>query len=315
MTQQSPSPLLPFADCEGLRDFPITHLVVGDPRALVLGRPAPPRRAGSEDAVLAANVSPWLAALRSAARWSWHWQLGALASVIALLTATMLQAAWGIPGGLPVRPATLAPVAVRVVATAYAPASVAAATLALPSARLAADVATPSPLPFLLPTLLPAALPAAPHAGNPLPPSAMGAPALHGKGTARKLPVAQVPVWKQPGPEEPSRPAVVLDEADARSRSAASPSSESLAPALALMPGNSPAPPSSDHAVSKPGPDSARGLIAITPDSKLAVFTNPRTGLPQQFHIGDPLPGGDTIRAIDGEQGKVFTSAREYSLD
>ena len=311
MTQQSPSPHLPFADREGLRDFPITHLVVGDPRALVLGRPAPRRSPGASDAVLAANVSPWLAVLRSVGRWSWHWQAGALASVIALFTATMLQPASGIPGGLPVRPAMPGPLGVRVVATAYVPASVAEATLAQPSARLAADQTAPSPLPFSLPT----SLPATPHAGPPLPPSGTRAPAMHGKVTARKLPAAQVPVQEQPGPDEPPRPAVVLDEADARSRSAASAPSESLPAPPTVKSVTSPALPSRDRAVSKPNPDSARGLIAITPDSKLAVFTDPRTGLPQQFHIGDPLPGGDTIRAIDGEQGKVFTSAREYSLD
>ena len=143
----------------------------------------------------------------------------------------------------------------------------------------------------------------------------MPAPALHPKPTAPKLPAVPVAVRKQPDSDEASRPAVVLDEADVRTRSAASTPSESLAPPLVVKAAPSPPPPRTDSAMSKPNREFARGLVAITPDSKLAVFTNPRTGLPQQFHIGDPLPGGDTIRAIDGEQGKVFTSATEYSLD
>ena len=48
---------------------------------------------------------------------------------------------------------------------------------------------------------------------------------------------------------------------------------------------------------------------------KVAVFTNPKTKLPQQFKIGEQLPGGDTIRSIDAKEGKVVTSMKEYSLD
>lgn len=57
------------------------------------------------------------------------------------------------------------------------------------------------------------------------------------------------------------------------------------------------------------------GLVAITPDGKTAVFTNPNTRLPVQYKVGDHLPGGDSIRLIDLKEGKVVTSAKEYSLD
>jgi hypothetical protein len=57
------------------------------------------------------------------------------------------------------------------------------------------------------------------------------------------------------------------------------------------------------------------GLVAITPDGKLAVFTNPKTQLPQQFTLGEQLPGGDTIRFIDAKEGKVVSSTKEYSLE
>lgn len=57
------------------------------------------------------------------------------------------------------------------------------------------------------------------------------------------------------------------------------------------------------------------GLVAITPDGKSAVFTNPKTRLPEQFKVGDLLPGGDTIRSIDNNSGKVLTSSKEYHLD
>jgi hypothetical protein len=58
-----------------------------------------------------------------------------------------------------------------------------------------------------------------------------------------------------------------------------------------------------------------KGLIAITPDGKVAVFTNPTTKLPQQFKIGEHLTGGDTILSIDVKAGKVISSSKEYSLD
>lgn len=254
MTQQSRAPHSPLEDNEGLRDFPITHLVVGDPRALVLGRRV-------------AMEGHSLVELRRGPRWGVQWQIGAVISVIGLVSVAALRTESGNARGLPVTPA--AP-SVRLVATAYVPE---------PAAPLPVADAT-QPLPFPLPPPLPAVA----HPAKPLPQIAAKPPALH------------VPVQKKAAANEPARPAVVLDEAETRARSTAPDAGES---------------PPQVAAVTAP----AKGLIAITPDNKLAVFTNPRTGLPQQFHIGDPLPGGDTIRAIDGGQGKVFTSAREYSLD
>lgn len=59
----------------------------------------------------------------------------------------------------------------------------------------------------------------------------------------------------------------------------------------------------------------AHGLIAITPDGKSAVFTDPATRLPKQFKVGDKLTSGDTIKSIDAAQGKVIAGTKEYSLD
>ncbi len=57
------------------------------------------------------------------------------------------------------------------------------------------------------------------------------------------------------------------------------------------------------------------GLVAITPDGKVAVFTNPHTRMPEQFTVGDKLPSGDTVKAIDAQAGKVVTSSKEYGLE
>jgi hypothetical protein len=57
------------------------------------------------------------------------------------------------------------------------------------------------------------------------------------------------------------------------------------------------------------------GLVAITPDGNLAVFSNPKTRLPEQFRVGDQLPNGETLRSIDAKEGKVITNAKEYPLE
>ncbi len=63
-----------------------------------------------------------------------------------------------------------------------------------------------------------------------------------------------------------------------------------------------------------PSPRGA-GLVAITPDGKVAVFTNPNTRMPEQFKVGDKLPSGDTVKAIDAQSGKVVTTSKEYGLE
>lgn len=57
------------------------------------------------------------------------------------------------------------------------------------------------------------------------------------------------------------------------------------------------------------------GLVALTPDGKSALFTNPTTRLPEKFSIGDKLPSGETLRFIDPTSATVKTDAREYRLE
>lgn len=57
------------------------------------------------------------------------------------------------------------------------------------------------------------------------------------------------------------------------------------------------------------------GLVAIPPGGKSAVFTNPKTRLPEQFKVGDKLPSGETITSINAADGKVQTNRKEYNLD
>lgn len=86
-----------------------------------------------------------------------------------------------------------------------------------------------------------------------------------------------------------------------------------MAVARPVQPAAEPSPPRA--AAAPAAGKAAAGLIAITPDGKMAVFTNPSTKLPQPFKVGDQLATGETIRSIDAKDGKVITSSKEYSLD
>jgi hypothetical protein len=57
------------------------------------------------------------------------------------------------------------------------------------------------------------------------------------------------------------------------------------------------------------------GLVAITQDSKTALFTDPKTRLPTQYKVGERLPSGETVKAIDAKAGKVTTDIKTYTLE
>jgi len=111
---------------------------------------------------------------------------------------------------------------------------------------------------------------------------------------------------EQPANQQQKPPAVVLDEV-APQRPAPAPQIVAKATPAAKPDAPAKAPPAAAPR--------GTGLVAITPDGKSAVFTNPKTRLPEQFKVGDLLPGGETIRSIDNNSGKVLTSSKEYHLD
>ena len=115
-------------------------------------------------------------------------------------------------------------------------------------------------------------------------------------------PSAQRPATDTKPPEKKSAEAVILDV------EAASPAAKTQATAaVAVTPGK----PAAKEAPKRVG----AGLVALTPDGKSALFTNPTTRLPEKFGIGDKLPSGETLRLIDPNSGTVKTDAREYRLE
>lgn len=177
-------------------------------------------------------------------------------------------------------------------------------------------------------------------ADGPLPPQLpIAAPSDASAASARLAP--PVPPLGGPAPTTPTPkaggqekegtkpPAVVLDEAPtARAPAASQQATQSTpppaAPTQVAVSADKPKPAAPavhakpiERALEKSGAGAVprAGLVAITPDGRFAVFTNPSTRLPQQFKVGEQLPAGDTIRAIDFKEGKVTTTAKEYSLD
>ena len=57
------------------------------------------------------------------------------------------------------------------------------------------------------------------------------------------------------------------------------------------------------------------GLVAITPDGKAALFTNPATRLPEKFVVGEKTRAGEVIQSIDAKNGVVRTETKEYRLE
>jgi hypothetical protein len=201
------------------------------------------------------------------------------------------------------------------------PSQAAAATPPLPIEGPQSDGAA-SPLPFAPPAA--AQEPAAQRGGElpkapPVP--AERPPAPPAKAAVQK---EQAPPPKTgPSNQREQQPvsAVVLDEAAPRgarpgaNAATASASVPAKPPAAAAQAAGPVAAAVAAQPAPKPTLERGTGLIAITPDGKVAVFTNPKTRLPQQFNVGDQLPSGDTIRGIDAKAGKVVSSSKEYNLD
>lgn len=167
-------------------------------------------------------------------------------------------------------------------------------------AAVHATAARPAAAPQRPPAVKVAAAPSPPPAAPPAPPVPITAPRGAGAAVA---PVAAAPkAHKEP---ESRPPSVLLDDpTPAAARAVASKPSAS-AVQIQTRPAEPP----------KQAPARGTGLVTITPDAKFAVFSNPKTRLPEQFKVGDTLPSGETLRSIDYKLGRVITSSKEYSLD
>lgn len=332
----------------------ITRLVVGEPTTLALGRPVGQTLATPTTGALRWKAGTWVGASTPRVEWLERVlrrrepqaivvrtaaapkgavrartkvaaaALAALGIGAAIpLAMTAFSAASSAPGDLPITPAA-ATAPVRVVAAAYMPPQPslpAAATPPLPIATPNDGVA--SPLPFAPPE--PEREPAVQRRAEqpktpPVPPDRPPSPPAKAAVQKEQAP-ARAPS-ATPGSQREQKPvsAVVLDEAAPRgARPGANPPAAtppSSVPAKSpVAAAAAPSPAAATQLAPKPALERGTGLIAITPDSKVAVFTNPKTRLPQQFKIGDQLLSGDTIRSIDAKAGKVISSSKEYNLD
>ncbi|MDP3310185.1 MAG: hypothetical protein Q8S56_04385 [Polaromonas sp.] len=119
-------------------------------------------------------------------------------------------------------------------------------------------------------------------------------------------------VPKEDAKDEKARPAVILD-ADIPFAKAKLPEVGSQQKATAPPPALGQPPKQQASTSGSSGLSS--GLVALTQDGKFALFTNVKTRLPEKFAVGDRLPTGEVLKAIDRVNGKVQTDAKEYRLE
>jgi len=281
----------------------ITRLVVGAPRTLVLGVPVGQRVDASAQAVSAGR---WLLRQGQAAapahepkherriprlQWLLVWPMrrpslavAGVAGVIVIASATSMLTTSSKPLAPSASPfgSVTTPANVSVVEQAYSSPQ--------ESQVLSAASTPPNP---------------------PIPGSVALPPKI-----AATAPAARNVTQPETKPDKPA--AVVLDEVATSQVLKGAPA----APLAKTASTQSPAarPPVQANVQPTPSPVAAStprasGLVAIGPDGKVAVFTNPTTRMPEQFKVGDRLPSGETLKSIDAASGRVVTTAKEYGLE
>lgn len=119
------------------------------------------------------------------------------------------------------------------------------------------------------------------------------------KPVAKPQPPVKTPT-KETKPQQESAP-VILDVDVVREQ----PRSPNVAAKL---------PPQMEQRAAQPTP-TRLALVAVLPDGKTALFTDPQTRLPVQYKVGDKLTNGETVKSIDSKAGKVTTDKQIYVLE
>lgn len=322
----------------------VTRLVVGERLTIELGRPVTEDREGTLQlqggrwvaSGAAVQIAELLARVRrpapsaqgsliqlgaaaaepaSPSRELWRtWILPVTAALTVVLAIVSLAGYWrsgagGADRGTATSAAEQPRPVTQAVTVVHAPYDPAAPALPLAPAGALIEPAPASPVPPQI--VAAAAQPPAP----PAPPAGLaGGPATQ----AARPPVSSA---SAPGRDDKPRPsAVLVDEAPAPASSVSARPAVATPLAAAQAPGAKPA--SAPAVTASPGKTTSgpalprgTGLVAITPDGKSAVFTNPKTRMPEQFRVGDQLPSGETLKSIDQKEGRVLTGAKEYTLD
>jgi hypothetical protein len=299
-----------------MNDTNITRLVVGGPMTVTLGIPVGQRIVQSSAGSIRWSSGAWVGIKKNAARMT----LSALGHRVVTRLAFSPKRIVGLVAGIAI----------------FSGASVGGAHLLNQGggrAPLPFEPATSqgSSVTILQESYTPAAQPQPPDvpiaAGMSIAPAeviAGGAPALPlsdarapGPAPRPAAPAIAKAIPAPPASDKLKPAAVILDEGQALPQSARLPQpASSGAKTLQASTGGVQKPGATVDAAA-PARSSSRGagLVAVTPDGKFALFSNPTTRMPEQFKVGDRLPKGDTIRSIDVKSGKVVTTAKEYELE
>ena len=298
-----------------MNDTNITRLVVGGPMTVTLGIPVGQRIVQSSAGSIRWSSGAWVGMKQNAARMT----LSALGRRVVARLAFSPKRIVGLVAGVAI-------VCGAAVGGAYVlsqgggrtPLQFEPATSQGSSVRILQESYTPAAQPQ--PTEVPVAAgmsiaPADVIAGGPptLPLSDARAPGPAPRPAAATIAKA---IPAPPASDKLKPAAVVLDEEQASPQSARLQPASSGAKTLQASTGGVQKTGATVEAAA-PARSSSRGggLVAVTPDGKFALFSNPTTRMPEQFKVGNRLPTGDTIRSIDVKSGKVVTTAKEYELE
>lgn len=323
----------------------VTRLVVGERLTIELGRPVTQEREGTLElkggrwvaSGAAVQIAELLKRVRrpaaraqgslvhlgaaasrtpSSSRDRWQrYMLPATAALTVVLAIVSVTGYWRSGGAASADPKQAGRAAEQVrpvtqaVTVVQAPYDQTAPALPLAPAGALAEQAPISPVP-------PQVVAAAAQSAAPV---AAAATAAGGQAARPPAPSASAP---GKGDDKPRPSAVLVDEGPAPTayNNAAGKTPTATAPAPAQAPSAKPGPtpvaaPAGSKAPAGPALPRGTGLVAITPDGKFAVFTNPKTRMPEQFRVGEQLPNGETLKSIDQNEGRVVTGAKEYTLD
>jgi len=333
-----------------MSNFDITRLVVGESLAISLGKPVgqdiKPKdvskilrlRNGRWEGVTGVNHllrkggrrSTNTFSIQSARQWKgWPWikliaVLGSITLVGATLGAIYSHQPARQEASIPVMPAVTQ--GVRIVDQPFAPQEPELLTIiradeAGPMPEAPVKAAQPIGLPIVPPTPESAPVGPAKRAVAAASPAVAATPPASPVPASPQVKTQALPAGKPPAPapapapqpiapqaskpaDQPKPPAVIFDDISSKPPVTSTPTPasgrEAIEPTTAATP---------------PLRRAGTGLVAITPDGKSAIFTNPQTRLPEQFKIGEKLHGGEVIMGIDTAEGKVITNMKEYSLE
>lgn len=155
-------------------------------------------------------------------------------------------------------------------------------------------------------------------------PTPVQAAPINAPGQATRVVVPTIPPRNEPQRKEPEQPKVAAAPSASHRAPREEPKQQAPAPVILDVDVPREQPKTSNVGSQMPPPVEQRtaqpaqprfALVAVLPDGKTALFTDPQTRLPVQYKVGDKLTNGEIVKVIDAKAGKVTTDKKIYVLE